>query len=976
MTQVFPTLFFLRLLILSALFSSTAFSQQFRWDHVLTDASSTGTSLVAINANRAEIANNPLFSGINHTGKLNIAGLETLSGLTLPSATVLRTSIGANGIRQPDWGASLVAPGGVEIRAIQTSPNRNYLYVCGVSWGNVSTIDGDWLRLPKLKPYSGPAEPTGFVAILNQVKGWWEWSFATPGILPADIVIDANENMVVTGSGCLAVNYFKMGDEEWKTNLPANLESPTHIATKPDGSTMFVLAREAGADDAIILTRINSATGAIEQTTRLGTPDQDFPAGLAIGPEGDAVISFNSHPIGDPTASRTTLARIRPDGTERWRVSPGTAGSGATIAAADIDLDSRGNAYIAADLNGEWSFLQSDPEHFDNDAAVIMIDGMGEIYDMDRSSGSKSVRAHTICAAIRDRYFLGGDHSGDGFSSLEGLPNLQTDGTRRFFQAVASTVAMQNLWIFRKDPDFTGNVNPATVRKLIRSFGISEKLNISNGAEWSAITGYATDLQAADVDAIDGMIAEREIEFTIQSADPDAGWALARLADGADASKSTGTFSYDPVPTTAPVRLYLIDTAVKHGTDWFSRNENLDLEETVLVRGYGDPTTSSVFEHGTRMLSLIAGPEAGAATRTPTKVLNYDIYASGGSTTSGIIASAIFKAITHHKATDSGDLPAVLCLASGSAAAGESALIRAALEEAVASGITVVISAGNIGASADQYIPSRYGTMAGVVCVGASGLMNERISMSNYGSSVDLYAPGASVRTLRFADPQPGFYDTMSGTSASAAYAAAAAIIELSTHADNTPELVEASMVQSAYSDTIKILQLPTTTTSSGGSTKDDGVHGGGDGLVGGTDGLPGIIIEPGLMDPDQDGDGIADEIERFHGSISSDPSSMPAPMQLNATAPSVITATFPVSNSLFDPLDPYTLTDGSTWRVYYSEDLTTWNVAEGELTATPLNATQLQVSLSIATSSSAGFLRIEVATPAPEFPGGKAPNP
>src|SRR3546814_986547 len=65
-----------------------------------------------------------------------------------------------------------------------------------------------------------------------------------------------------------------------------------------------------------------------------------------------------------------------------------------------------------------------------------------------------------------------------------------------------------------------------------------------------------------------------------------------------------------------------------------------------------------------------------------------------------------------------------------------------AIAGANARGATVVISAGNSGADAANYSP---GNGPGVITVAANGIYSKRAFYSNYGSTVEIAAPGGGV---------------------------------------------------------------------------------------------------------------------------------------------------------------------------------------------------------------------------------------
>jgi hypothetical protein len=413
---------------------------------------------------------------------------------------------------------------------------------------------------------------------------------------------------------------------------------------------------------------------------------------------------------------------------------------------------------------------------------------------------------------------------------------------------------------------------------------------------------------------------------TAHGAVPDAGWALARLNDGD--SMVSQSFAYPE--TTQPVRLFLIDSAVAHLGTWFAQNPNLTLEHSAIIGG----TSSALTEHGTKMLSLIAGPVTGAAVGTPIHLVSFDIY-PGGESTVDRITEAIYEAVDYQLANPG--TPGVICIANGSVSALNAPPSMAdAIESAIEEGLTVVVSAGNEGLEASQFVPSSFGTLSGVICVGASDANNVHLQMSNKGPAVDLYAPGQSVRCINHSAPFSGTYGTMTGTSPATALTAAAAIIELSKNPNLTPAEVESALKGESLASVTVPPPLAATASM--------------------------VQVQP---DPegDSDGDGTADIIERFFGSNPADPSTLPSPATVTRT-PGHAQLTFLVAADLYNN-GSGTLSDGSTWKIRCSENLKDWSDATGTLSPGAPVAGKIPVIFSMPTTAPSCFMRIEV-VPAP----------
>lgn len=424
-----------------------------------------------------------------------------------------------------------------------------------------------------------------------------------------------------------------------------------------------------------------------------------------------------------------------------------------------------------------------------------------------------------------------------------------------------------------------------------------------------------------------------EIPIEPNGAVPDAGWALARLNDGG--CMTSASFAYPE--TSTPVRLYLIDSGVAHVGTWFSQNPNLKSFRSELVRSANDPSSTTAASHGSQMLSLIAGPETGAALGTPVHVVNYNIYpgGEGTATTSGRLADAIDRAIIDHAAHPG--MRSVMCIANGSSFPGaESYILEELIAEAVDAGITVVVSAGNEGADASLYIPAAYGTMDGVICAGASDAGNVKLPSSNTGDAVDLYAPGFEVRTMNVVAPGNGSYGSATGTSPATALTAAAALIQLSLDPTLSPAAVEQALTTTAS---------PAVGPQQAGQAE----------LL--------VQVQP---DPegDSDFDGTSDILERFFGSNAADPVSVAPPMALSRVSGQA-RLSFGIASDLFNPAQPHVLSDGSTWKARVSTNLKDWQDASGTLTPGPAVGGVIPVVFSLPSPGPSCFLRIEV-TPAP----------
>lgn len=115
--------------------------------------------------------------------------------------------------------------------------------------------------------------------------------------------------------------------------------------------------------------------------------------------------------------------------------------------------------------------------------------------------------------------------------------------------------------------------------------------------------------------------------------------------------------------------------------------------------------------------------------------------------------------------------------------------LKAAIDYAVNKGVLVVAAAGNDGYSNIRF-PAGYES---VIAVGSITSNNERSVFSDYGSMLDVVAPGENVYST-----VPGGYERKSGTSMSAPYVSGLAAVLWSIPGNNNARLVESEIEQSA----------------------------------------------------------------------------------------------------------------------------------------------------------------------------------
>ena len=226
----------------------------------------------------------------------------------------------------------------------------------------------------------------------------------------------------------------------------------------------------------------------------------------------------------------------------------------------------------------------------------------------------------------------------------------------------------------------------------------------------------------------------------------------------------------------AGVTVYVVDTGIAPHTDFSGR---LRTGFTAVNDGLGSLDCQG---HGTHVAGSVAGRTYGvakAASLVPVRVLD----CAGRGSSAGVIAGLDWI-VDHHKA----GVPAVANMSLGGPA---HPAVDAAVRAVIADGVTVVAAAGNANADACTVSPGR---TAEAITVAATAPDDARASFSNWGSCVDLFAPGVTIPSTSLG----GRILTMSGTSMAAPHVAGAIAARLSLDPKLTPTQIAATLLTAA----------------------------------------------------------------------------------------------------------------------------------------------------------------------------------
>lgn len=189
--------------------------------------------------------------------------------------------------------------------------------------------------------------------------------------------------------------------------------------------------------------------------------------------------------------------------------------------------------------------------------------------------------------------------------------------------------------------------------------------------------------------------------------------------------------------------------------------------------------------HGTMVAGIIAQNTTDNVKIKPYKVLG----SNGKCSTTQIIA------VVNHILSEK-DAPDVINLSLGGEINKADPFLdtqNELIQSLVAKGITVVVSAGNDSTDAGNYSPAN---ISNVITVAASNSSNARSSYSNFGTVIDIAAPGDNIFTYTMGG---GYTSSYSGTSFASPFVAAAAATVLMLDDSLTPTQVETKIKDAAF---------------------------------------------------------------------------------------------------------------------------------------------------------------------------------
>jgi subtilisin family serine protease len=351
-------------------------------------------------------------------------------------------------------------------------------------------------------------------------------------------------------------------------------------------------------------------------------------------------------------------------------------------------------------------------------------------------------------------------------------PAAPTPAVPRVVMAKVAADAIDGDYIVVLRADASTDVDTKVKEKLARHGG---RLKATYR---DVIAGYAATLSDAELESLaqdpEVEYVEQDQVMTASATQSGATWGLDRIDQRS--RPLSGTYTY--TATASAVRAYIIDTGIYTSHSQFGGRASNVYD---ALGGNGQDCNG----HGTHVAGTIGSATYGVAKSVMlrgVRVLN----CSGSGSTSGIISAIDWLRTNHIK-------PAVANMSLGG---GYSSTLNTAVNNLAAAGVFIAVAAGNENQDACNVSPA---SAANATTVAASTSTDAKASYSNWGSCVELYAPGSSITSTWL----NGGTNTISGTSMASPHVAGVAALYKATYGDASYSTIRSWLINNATASVI-----------------------------------------------------------------------------------------------------------------------------------------------------------------------------
>lgn len=227
--------------------------------------------------------------------------------------------------------------------------------------------------------------------------------------------------------------------------------------------------------------------------------------------------------------------------------------------------------------------------------------------------------------------------------------------------------------------------------------------------------------------------------------------------------------------------IYIIDTGIDYThPDFGGRASSSGID---IIDNDSDPM--DCHGHGTHVAGSAASSTYGVAPSA--KIVGVRVLDCSGSGSSSSVIDGINWVANNHSRL----YPGYAAVANMSLGGHKTEAVNIAVRNAVSKGITMVVAAGNSGTDASKYSPA---SEASAITVASTDKTDRNSYFTNYGSVVDIFAPGSNIVSTSLG----GGSQTMSGTSMASPHVAGVAAAYLAENKSASPSSVDSYIKSTA----------------------------------------------------------------------------------------------------------------------------------------------------------------------------------
>lgn len=303
--------------------------------------------------------------------------------------------------------------------------------------------------------------------------------------------------------------------------------------------------------------------------------------------------------------------------------------------------------------------------------------------------------------------------------------------------------------------------------------------------EQDSVVRAVPDLHLEELSSESTDTSPTSVDSFVQAMPPS--WGLDRI-DQRQAVNESGdmSFSFEPKAGQS-IHVYVVDTGIRVTHEDFGGRAVSDLE--VLSSGRKRCTHDlkqcavDLNGHGTHMAGVLGGSKYGVAKSST--IHSVKVFEDNGIGRMSYVLSALDWIIAK------AERPALVLLALSSD--GQLQSLNYGLETARQAGILVVVASGNDGKPACQDSPA---FIPSALVVGSSTRLDGSSEFSNFGSCVDIHAPGSNISTTGISSDASVVL--LSSTSLAAAHVVGVAALRLAQDQTQSVEEVERFLISTA----------------------------------------------------------------------------------------------------------------------------------------------------------------------------------